>query len=66
MQAGGWKINGRLITSLMGNGHQDRNFNSPKIEAVYILLLVLMEIHAGGNQLRGDENWSGQLICTRT
>ena len=51
--------NGRLFTSLMKNGRQNHKFSSPKIEAVYFcIVLVLMEIHAGGNQ-GGDEK---QLI----
>ena len=41
--------NGRLITSLMGNGRQIHKFSSPK-NLGGILFLVLMETHAGRNQ----------------
>ena len=35
----------------MGNGRQNHKFSSPKIEAVYFcIVLVLMEILAGRNQ----------------
>ena len=40
--------NGRLITSLMGNGRQNHKFSNPKSRGG--IVLVLMEIHAGGNQ----------------
>ena len=40
--------NGRLFTSLMGNGRQTHKFSS---EAVYFcIVLVLIEIRVGGNQ----------------
>ena len=48
--------NGRLITSLIGNGRQNHKFGSQNFEAAYFcIVLVLMEIHAGGNQ-GGTEN----------
>ena len=38
-------------TNLVGNGRQNYKFNSSKIEAVYFcIVLVQMELHAGGNQ----------------
>ena len=44
--------NGRLITSLGGNDRQTNKFGGQKIEAAYqyfYIVLVLMEIHVGGN-----------------
>ena len=58
MQAGGWKwsfnhkFDGEMVVKIISSAVQ-------KIEAVYFcIVLVLMEIHAGGNQ-GGDEK---QLI----
>ena len=40
--------NGRLITSLIGKGRQNHKFSSQRNRGG--IVLVLMEIHAGGNQ----------------
>ena len=52
----------------MGNGRQKYKFGSTKVKTVFFcIVLVLTEIHAGGNQVGGGRmrNWSGLMIVNK-
>ena len=55
------------IASFEGNGRQIYMFNSSKIEVVYFSIVVVQEMHVGGNQggMRNNYCIAGNFCWTK-